>query len=212
MKVAILTSPDQWFIPYAEMLQAKIEGSRIFLDHTRITETFDVVFILSYHTLIPESFLQRHTHNIVVHASALPHGKGWAPLFWQILEGKNEIPFSLFEATPSADGGDIYLQQPLILNGYELNGEIRRKQALHTIGMCLSFIREYGHLTKRPQSGDASFYPKRGALDSRLDPDKSLREQFNLLRIVDNEAYPAFFEIDGRRFVLTIEEDTHEDQ
>lgn len=212
MKVAILTSPDQWFVPYAQMLHSHAKGSRLFYDHSALHDTFDVVFILSYHRIIPESFLQCHKHNIVVHASALPEGKGWAPLFWQVLEGKNTIPFSLFEATPEADGGDIYLQSSLELNGYELNGEIRRKQALHTIDMCLSYLNSHEHLSKHAQSGEASFYPKRTRSDSRLDPDKTLREQFNLLRIVDNNAYPAYFEIDGHRFILKIEEDTHENQ
>ena len=34
---------------------------------------------------------------------------------------------------------------------------------------------------------------------------KTIKEQFNLLRIVNNQEYPAFFEIDGRKYKLTIE-------
>ena len=29
-------------------------------------------------------------------------------------------------------------------------------------------------------------------------------QQFNLLRVVDNERYPAFFELDGRRYTIQI--------
>jgi hypothetical protein len=41
-------------------------------------------------------------------------------------------------------------------------------------------------------------------VDSRLDPDKSLRDQFNLLRVSDPVSYPAFFELNGRRFEISI--------
>jgi sialic acid synthase SpsE len=38
-----------------------------------------------------------------------------------------------------------------------------------------------------------------------LDIDKTIQEQFNLLRIVDNEKYPAFFDFADHRYVLRIE-------
>ncbi len=44
----------------------------------------------------------------------------------------------------------------------------------------------------RPQQGEASYYRRRRAADSQLDPHCSLAEQFNLLRVVDNQRYPAF--------------------
>ncbi len=81
MKIAILTSPNQWFIPYAKKLQTQIKDSALFLDHTQISG-FDVVFVLSYHKIIPQIYLDKNKLNLVIHASALPQGKGWSPLFW----------------------------------------------------------------------------------------------------------------------------------
>ena len=34
--------------------------------------------------------------------------------------------------------------------------------------------------------------------------DKTIKEQFNLLRVVDNEKYPAFFDYSGTRYLLKI--------
>jgi len=72
---------------------------------------------------------------------------------------------------------------------------------------CVRFIEEYpGIVSKgKDQSGKSSFYKKRGPDDSELDPEKTIREQFNLLRIVDNKRYPAFFKLNGIRYRLTIE-------
>ncbi|MBD3796112.1 MAG: methionyl-tRNA formyltransferase [Epsilonproteobacteria bacterium] len=207
MKIAILTSPNQWFVPYAEKLIQKIKHAKLFFDHKDIEGNFDIVFILSYHKIIPLEQLEGNRHNIVIHASALPDGKGWAPMFWQILKGKNSIPFSMFELDESVDGGAIYMQKDLLLTGYELNDELRAKQASHSIDMCLEFINNYEqYKTAQKQSGVESFYPKRSEKDSELDINKTIKEQFNLLRIVNNDDYPAFFEIDGHKYIIKIEE------
>jgi methionyl-tRNA formyltransferase len=206
MKIAILTSPDQWFIPYAEKLQQKLQSSELYFNHNELNDMYDIVFILSYHKIIPIEQLNNNKHNIVIHASALPQGKGWAPMFWQILEGKNEIPFSMFEAASGVDDGDIYMRDTLVLTGYELHDELREKQANFIIDMCLKFINNYDiYKIPNKQNGEETFYPKRNAKDSELNIDKSIREQFNLLRIVSNEDYPAFFNIGGHKYMIKIE-------
>ena len=213
MKILILTSPDQWFIPYAQQLQAQLSSSDLLYDHNKITEVYDIVFILSYHKIIPMEQLKSNRHNIVIHASALPQGKGWAPMFWQVLEGKNEIPFTMFEASSGVDDGDIYMQDILFLTGYELNDDLREKQAYFIIEMCLRFVGNYeSDRTTQSQSGEESFYSKRSVKDSELNINKTIKEQFNLLRIVSNDDYPAFFEIDGHKYILKIEEAQDEDR
>jgi len=211
VKIAILTSPDQWFIPYAKELQSKIKNSKLFYTHQSIEEEQDVIFILSYHKIIPEKYLVKNKHNIVIHASALPAGKGWAPLFWQVLESKSEVTFSMFEASSGVDNGDIYMRYNLNLTGTELNKELRHKQAVACMEMCIGFLENYErYRIPTPQEGAESFYDKRGPQDSRLDLDKTIRDQFNLLRIVDNESYPAFFEIEGCTYTLKIERQNSE--
>jgi len=206
MKILILTSPDQWFIPYAKQLQGKLPESNLLYDHSGIDEVYDIVYILSYHKIIPMEQLAANRHNIVIHASALPKGKGWAPMFWQVLEEKNEIPFTMFEASSGVDDGDIYMQEILHLTGYELNDALRDKQANFIIEMCLKFIKNYEkYKSVKAQNGEESFYSKRSVKDSELDVDKTIKEQFNLLRIVSNDDYPAFFEIDGHKYILKIE-------
>lgn len=206
MKIAILTSPKQWFVSYAKELNKKLENSKLFYNHAELKKSFDIVFILSYHKIISKEYLSRNNHNIVIHASALPQGKGWAPMFWQILEGKNQIPFSMFEASMGVDNGDIYMQKTLELTGHELSNELRKKQANFTISMCIEFLNNYEKFKfPKQQIGNESFYEKRNSKNSKLDINKPIKEQFNLLRIVDNKEYPAFFTIDGHKYKLTIE-------
>ena len=180
MKIAILTSPNQWFVSYAQQLQEHINHASLFFEHESISETFDVIFILSYHRIIDTQYLAKHKHNIVIHASDLPQGKGWAPMFWQILEGKNEIPFTMFEASEGIDDGKIYLQKILTLTGTELHDELREKEAQFIVEMCLEFIKNYKIYKKtHTPIGISSYYPKRKASDSKLYRDRSKPNQLS---------------------------------
>ena len=112
----------------------------------------------------------------------------------------------MFEASDGIDDGDIYFVDELELTGFELNDELRKKQAEKTIDMCMNFVNNYDKFKiLNKQSGDETFYPKRSLSDNKLDVNKSINEQFNLLRVVSNDEYPAFFEIDGHKFLLKIE-------
>jgi methionyl-tRNA formyltransferase len=206
MRIAILTSKNQWFEHYVQTLSESLDNAKIFNNHEDFKDKYDIVFILSYHQLVGKEFLSKNTHNIVIHESLLPKGKGWSPFFWQVLDNKRTIPFTMFEASNGIDDGDIYLVDELELTGFELNDELRKKQAEKIINMCINFVNNYDKLKSlNKQSGDETFYAKRGLNDSRLDVNKSIKEQFNLLRVVSNKEYPAFFEIDGHKFLLKIE-------
>jgi len=208
MKIAILTTKNQWFESYADVLSEKLGNIPIFNNHVDVKSVYDVIFILSYHNIIPAKYLKNSRHNLVVHASTLPKGKGWAPLFWQILEGKSNIQFTMIEAGDGVDNGDIYMQESLKLEGHELNKELREKQAQLTIQMCQNFVNNYEkYKVPIEQGGGETFYEKRDKEGSKLDIDKTIREQFNLLRIVNNDDYPAFFELEGNRYILKIELD-----
>ena len=167
----------------------------------------DLVFCLGFSQILTSEILEKNSHNLIVHESALPQGKGWSPLTWQILEGKNEIPITLFEAVESVDSGTIYLQDILKFKGTELVDELRSIQAQKSIEMCLEFIDQYPKIIElgREQSGESTYYSRRTPKDSCLDVDQTIRQQFNLLRVVDNNRYPAFFEIDKEIYILKIE-------
>ena len=174
-------------------------------DFKQVTSS-DVVFYLSYSKIVPKKYLDMHQHNLVVHGSALPAGKGWSPLTWQILAGENDIPMTLFEADATLDSGQIYLQEWMHFEGHELIDEMRNVQAASTCHLCLQFIRDYAAVVRaaKKQVGEESFYPKRSTCDSQLCMEKTLADQFNLLRVVDNDKYPAYFNYLGHTYQLKI--------
>ena len=166
----------------------------------------DVCFLLSCGRLLNLDQLNLNSHNLVVHESNLPHGQGWSPMSWQILEGATHIPVTLFEATSKLDSGPIYLQHEIELNGEELVEDWRALQAQVTVKLCLAWLDRYREIiaTARPQEGEPTHYRRRRPMDSQLDPHRTLAEQFDLLRIVDNNNYPAFFSWQGHSFIVKI--------
>lgn len=207
-RIAVLISKESWFVPYAEEFvnSYKQKGYDIHLFHEQdpIDESFDVVFMLSCFEIVSEDFLKKHKHNLVVHESDLPKGKGWAPLFWQVIEGENKIPIVLFEADSGVDSGNIYIKDHIELDGDELHDDIREKQALKTVQICGRFLANHESIMPVIQEGRESCYPKRTPSDSKLDLNKSLLEQFNLLRTVSNEDFPAFFYHKDNKYILKI--------
>ena len=109
----------------------------------------------------------------------------------------------MLEAEERADTGPVYLRDEFKLEGHELVQEIRTIMANKINQMCVRFLEEYP-LAAIPQSGEGSNYPRRKAEDAKIDIDASLISQFNLLRICDNEKYPAYFEIHGKKYFLKI--------
>jgi methionyl-tRNA formyltransferase len=199
----LVDNPTSWIVPYAKNLSQKVlergHECHFITRHEDVMEG-DILCLLSCEQIFHS--LELNKHNLVVHESALPHGKGWSPLTWQILEGKNSIPITLFEAAKNVDSGVIYLQDQIVLEGHELIGEIKDKQGNATIKLILDFLDKYPNISGRKQVGTSTYYPRRKAADSKLDLDKSLRSQFDLLRVCDNERYPAYFEIHGRKYTL----------
>ena len=207
MKISILVNKNSWILPYAKqllsLLRTKGHNVRLIGEHEKVVAG-EALIILSYERIVPEKILKKNRHNFVVHESALPKGKGWSPLTWQILEGKKQIPITVFEAAAAVDSGEIYLQDKMEFEGDELINELRRVQGAATIRLIIALIKKYDRLKGRKQKGAESFYPRRLPGDSEIDINKPLKAQFNKLRVVDNERYPAFFNYLGRKYLIKI--------
>jgi len=208
--ITVLSDDSTWMMPWIGKLLAEwaVEGHPISWVHkpTEVPKGY-FCFILSCSKIVTSNILSRNKHNLVVHASNLPKGKGMSPLSWQILEGKNKIEVTLFEAVEALDAGDIYIQDRIIFEGYELLDELRTALADSITKLCTQFVTDYPDILRNAhkQTGKESFYKTRKKENSKLDIDKSVRDQFQLLRIVDNEKYPAYFELNGHKYILKID-------
>lgn len=206
-RVSVVVDNDSWLLPHAEDLVRSLieDGDEAALcrAHGEVGDGA-VAFYLGCVTMTPADILARNRRNLVVHESDLPRGRGFSPLTWQVLEGAARIPVCLLDATGEADAGPVVYRAALEFQGAELIDEMRHALGRLTISLCRRFMAEGTPPDGVEQQGEASLYPRRSPEDSRLDPHKTIAEQFDLLRVVDNHRYPAFFDFRGRRYHILV--------
>src|SRR5258706_2562696 len=166
----------------------------------------DILFLVSCHEIIAAQDRQKYATSLVIHASDLPEGRGWSPHIWQILEGRHDIVVSLIEAQDQVDAGAIWAQRHLVLEGHELIDEINSKLFAIEFDLMDHALEIAGSAAPQAQSDRApTYYRRRTPEDSRLDPYRSIAEQFDLLRVADPVRFPAFFDLRGHRYLVRIE-------
>lgn len=167
----------------------------------------DYLFLISCADIVRDDIKKNFRHTVVIHESDLPQGRGWSPLAWQILEGKSRITVSAIKCAESVDTGDIIMQSFVNFDGTELYDEIHEKAFKVKGEIVISIVGDQTLDRKDadiiPQRGDSTYYRRRTPEDSRIDPDQSFAEQFDLLRICEPR-FPAFFEHRGCRYNISL--------
>lgn len=166
----------------------------------------DILFLVSCSQMIRDLERDKYNVTLILHASDLPKGRGWSPHVWAILNADSSITVSLLEAAEPFDSGPVWLKTTFALEGHELFDEINTKLFEAELYLMTEAVEKFSYIKPTQQVGESGEYmKKRSPKDSRIDPYKSISEQFNLLRVVDPERYPAFFEYQGVKYLIKIE-------
>ena len=206
--ISLLVPEVSWVLPYAKEVANYLSsnGDKANLCHdSEDIPTNGITFFFSWLKIIPPELLDRSYLNLVIHASDLPKGRGFSPMPWQIIQGNNEIVVCLFEAVSELDAGPVVFRDKINFKGHELIDELRKKLGEIHINLVTRYLDEVQPTAGVPQEKNVSqHYKRRTNDDSELDLSKTIEEQFNLLRTVDNKNYPAFFDYQEHRYKLVI--------
>lgn len=166
-----------------------------------------ILFLVSCHEIINKADRDAYEACLVIHASDLPQGRGWSPHTWQVIAGAEVITMSLLEAEDKVDSGRIWKKVKLNIPKHALFNEINEvlfRAELELIDFAISNFTEVCP-TIQPHQLAPTYYKKRTLDDSRIDPEKSISSQFNLIRVCDPERYPAFFELHDTKYKIILE-------
>ncbi len=206
-KVTFISSIEtEWLNKFIQKLNKKFKNKYFFKiekNYKKVSKQ-DLVFPIYFYKILPKSFLKKNKLTLISHCSKLPRDKGFAPMQNQILKGRNKIFISIIEANNKVDSGNIYLQNSFNLKGTELYEDIRTIQKKEIIKIIESFLVKYPKIKSKKQTGKATYNKKRNINDSKLNIKKSIHNQFQLLRICDNEKFPAFFIYKKKKYILKI--------
>lgn len=166
----------------------------------------DILYLVSCSQLIGREDRARYAHVMVLHASNLPEGRGWSPHVWDILAGKEELTLSLLTAEGGVDTGAIWAKQCFAVPRHALHDEINAllfQAELDLMDCGIAMVAANESPTPQPAEG-GSYHLRRTPEDSRLDPNRALTELFDQIRVADPDHFPAFFEIHGKTYYITL--------
>ncbi len=166
----------------------------------------DILFLISCSEIISEKERSKFKNTLVIHASDLPKGRGWSPHIWEIVNGAEKVTLSLLEAEDKVDSGDIWKKINIHIPKLVLYEEINKLIFDAEIELINFAVENFYQIVPYKQSEiEPSYWSKRKPKDSEIDINKSIEEQFDLIRVCDFERFPAFFYKNGKKFKLKIE-------
>ena len=210
MKIDILCTDERHPVnPYlVRWLQAQTEQHQLALVRRRGDLTGgDVLFLVSCSELVPESMRRRYRASLVLHASDLPIGRGWSPYVWELVGGAEKITVSLLEADDPVDSGRIWRKVSVWIPRSALWNEINDALFRAEIELMDYAVAQFDAIEPVVQSENVAptYYRRRIPEDSKIDPQQSIAEQFDAIRVCDPKRYPAYFELRGCRYKLIVE-------
>ena len=203
MQIQFLGDRADEFIPCLKAMRHEVEH---IAKQGQIREC-DLCLVSGYRFLIKMPYLQKPKKGIVAfHESDLPKGRGWACLNWTLLEGV-PLTVSMFYIDEGVDSGKILAKKSCEVEPVDTVRSLRIKannliRAL--ISQELPKI-ESGAGKPQTQAGTSSYWRKRTAADSELKGAVTPDSLWRHLRVCDNEHYPAFFYLHGKKVVLKYE-------
>jgi len=207
-RISIVIDNPSWILPHAQRLAKELnqEGDECVLcrEHHEILDG-DVAFFLDCRVSATPEILVLNKRNLTYHESDLPKGRGFSAFERRILDGINQIPVCLIEMLADEGAGDIIYRDAMSFEGHELNGEMREIRGVKVTELIKRFLDEPYPIEGEEQSGEETWFPQRLPRDSRLHLNKTIEEQFNLLRVADNYRYPAYFDYMGQVYKINIE-------
>ena len=191
-----------------ELLSGRGYSWKIISKKEEIDKSFDLGLLIGCYELIPEKILNLpRCGTVLFHSSDLPKGRGWAPIYYTIINKDKFLVQTLLFASKKIDAGKIIAKAAARLEGNEIESEVREIDDILTLRLIENtlddLLREKIFGVEQKES-EAIHYNKRSPEDSRIDPDQSIYSLFDKMRALPNE-HPAFFKHRGRVYTLSLD-------
>lgn len=167
----------------------------------------DLLLLVSCGEIVTASDRAAYKKSLVLHASDLPKGRGWSPHIWEIASGAQHITLTLLEAQDKVDSGKIWKKVQIPIPQTALWDEINHALFSAEMDLMDFAIDAFDGIEPAEQAADVkpTYFRLRTPEDSRIDPELSIADQFDLMRVCDPVRFPAFFEHRGQKYVLKLE-------
>ena len=173
-----------------------------------IDESYDFILESGLYKIIPERILTKPKIGFIgIHEAPIPEGRGWAPIQWAVLNKRKNLTITLYKLDKGVDTGDIIYQYHMPIEKTDVLEDLDKKRKIGISKCVEEFLEELkeGVIVLRKQTGKGDYHKRRTQDDAELNPEKSLADLWDNIRICDNKDYPAFFYVDGKKVILRYE-------
>ena len=164
----------------------------------------DIIFIVGLSQLVKDEVLNIPPKGIVgFHPTALPKGRGRAPIAWAVLKEK-QVGANFFIMDSGVDCGDILVQElfPVEENDYAEDIEIKISKAIEIALDRLLPILKKGIIKAQAQNEDeASYYGRRAPNDGCINWNNAATDIYKLIR-ASSRPHPGAFTFSGDTKVI----------
>ena len=155
----------------------------------------DYIFVVGLSQIIPKSIIQIAKYNCIgFHPTALPKGRGRAPLAWLILEEENGAA-TFFLLEPGIDSGSIVEQVEFEVTNKDNAESVYNKMLeaeKNALDSLLPKIKKFSIQSFRQDDQSATWFGKRNPEDGLIDWNKDVNEIDKLIRASTNPHPGAF--------------------
>ncbi len=181
-------------------------------DPDLLIEGIDLVFLISWKHVMPDSFVSHYSSIINLHYSLLPKFRGVYPVNWAIASGEEVTGVSFHLVNERIDQGDIILQKEVSIetqdNSYSLLLKLDEVALIGFEELIMNFVS--GIQAKAIQQPENQEYYSRDRFNKlrhlSLDEEVQVGEFLNVLRALTfkQEGLAYFVDERGKRYSVSV--------
>ena len=155
----------------------------------------DVLFIIGWHQIVPQTVLDSSKINLGIHSSLLPKDRGSSPINWQIIRDEHQGGATLFHLTVGVDAGNIVDQEPYSITEIDNVATVYEKATLSSLNLLEKNWNDIhlSNLTSLKQDENKiTLNKQRRPNDGLIDWSKSSKDCYNWIRALTSP-YPGAF-------------------
>jgi methionyl-tRNA formyltransferase len=101
----------------------------------------ELILVVGWRTMLPMSVVQAPALGCLgVHDSLLPHGRGFAPTNWAIINGAEQSGVTLFHLSDGVDAGEVVDQRAIPIGPRTTAAELSEQVRAATLGLILEHL------------------------------------------------------------------------
>lgn len=155
----------------------------------------DILFIIGWHRIVPQSVLDVAKIRLGIHSSLLPKDRGPSPINWQLIRGDKVGGVTLFHLTSGVDEGSIVDMQNYRIDENDDVRTVYAKAISNSLSLLEKNWPEIHNCSPKaiPQDEqEATINERRRPSDGLIDWTKSSKECYNWIRAL-TIPYPGAF-------------------